>query len=863
MAQSTLAPPLENKASAQPEPRRHRPLLLVLALLFAASMITYSGVWMYYVRWEPKAEIGVDTKDTFLVNGTFKIINIYPGSPAERAGIHVGDEIVAIDGRQLAQEGHNFFQATWLHHHPGDRVALTLRRPGVAEPLNMIVEFRAVAGESTLKSAADQVVGSYPLIFLIVGLVVLFLRLEDRNAWLLAVLLAGFISVSDLPDSIATADSPLRGFIYAWRAIFLGLLPFAFYLFFAMFPRRSALDRRLPWLKWIIGFIAISVAVPGIPFGRVQPWSKLSDLVGVKTAQYGTLVYIYSTIVLTLASLCWSAARSTDTEARRKLRVIFWGTVIGVFPATVVRIVSDFGHVHVPFWINFIVVILVSLFPLSFAYAVVKYRVMEVPVLLKQSARYVLVRRGFAVLIVLLALSVNVMLGIGFSRLFHLHPALAMSLGGTFGIALAWVSAPRVRRTAEGIDRAFFRSAYDARIVLQDLAQRVTSATSKEELAPLIQTEVERALHPASVAFYLRDGATGAVLRPVRESSSLPCLSGFANCLSQLREPVDSSEFGDLNSCAPELRQLQPECLVPVLSRSQELLGLIVLGAKRSEEPYTRENKQLLAAVAGQTGLVLESIELAEKMAERMEADLRAQQELQIARAVQSKLLPQQSPSLATLDYAGECIQARAVGGDYFDFLDLGQGKVAFVLADIAGKGISGALLMANLQASLRSLSSLAERDLPQFLQSVNRLFVRNTETSHYATVFFALYDDAHRSLLYANCGHNPPILLRSSGAVERLNATAIVLGLFEPWECSVSEIQINPGDVLVIFTDGITEAADVRGEEFGEERLIALLRDRQDAGAPALLRSILKAVQDFSPGEQADDLTAIVAICR
>ena len=162
--------------------------------------------------------------------------------------------------------------------------------------------------------------------------------------------------------------------------------------------------------------------------------------------------------------------------------------------------------------------------------------------------------------------------------------------------------------------------------------------------------------------------------------------------------------------------------------------------------------------------MALENIALAEKMAERLEAERHAAQEMDIARQVQSKLLPQKMPPLATLEYAGDCLQARAVGGDYYDFLDLGPGRVGFVLADIAGKGISAALLMANLQANLRSQYATALDNLPQLLQSVNRLFYESTEPNNYATLFFATYDDATRRLTYVNCGHNPPVLLRRDG---------------------------------------------------------------------------------------------------
>jgi serine phosphatase RsbU (regulator of sigma subunit) len=448
--------------------------------------------------------------------------------------------------------------------------------------------------------------------------------------------------------------------------------------------------------------------------------------------------------------------------------------------------------------------------------------------------------------------------------MFQMYPGLAMSIGGGVGIALAWVSAPAVRRTAERIDRAFFRGAYDARVILQRLAQSVRAIESREQLPRLIEKEFELALHPGSIAVYLRDSQ--ANLQPAPQMPPLPEIparSLAANHMLQIKEPIDASEFGDFSAFIPDLGTLQPECLVPILSRSGDLLGLIVLGAKLSEEPYSREDKQLLGSVAGQAGLVLESIEMAEKMAERIDADRRAQQELQIARAVQSKLLPQQSPALATLDYAGACVQARAVGGDYYDFLDLGAGRVGFVLADIAGKGISAALLMASLQASLRSSYSVADQDLPRFLRSINLLFVRNTETTHYATVFFGIYDDVSRKLRYANCGHNPPLLLRAGGKVERLAATATVLGLFEQWDCSVAESELFPGDILVIYTDGITEASTRDEEEFGEERLLALLRRSMGLRASELVHEIMKSVQEFSPDEQGDDLTTIVAICK
>nr|WP_218884610.1 SpoIIE family protein phosphatase [Edaphobacter lichenicola] len=247
---------------------------------------------------------------------------------------------------------------------------------------------------------------------------------------------------------------------------------------------------------------------------------------------------------------------------------------------------------------------------------------------------------------------------------------------------------------------------------------------------------------------------------------------------------------------------------------------------------------------------------------EKIEAERRAAQEFEIARQVQARLFPQTLPPLETLDYAGVCIQARHVGGDYYDFLSLGHGRLGLVIGDIAGKGIAGALLMANLQANLRSQFTLARDEPHTFLQSVNRLFYQNTTDSAYATVFFADYDDTARLLRYANCGHLCAIILRHNGDVERLHSTATVLGLFEEWHSPIVECQLAPGDIFTLYTDGVTESFNDSEEEFGEDRLIAALGRHSKLAPQALLSAIIDEIKTFSTHEQHDDITLIVAKC-
>lgn len=246
--------------------------------------------------------------------------------------------------------------------------------------------------------------------------------------------------------------------------------------------------------------------------------------------------------------------------------------------------------------------------------------------------------------------------------------------------------------------------------------------------------------------------------------------------------------------------------------------------------------------------------------AEQLEAKKRADQELAIAKEVQFRLFPQHKPDLPMLDYAGVCVQARAVGGDYYDFLELSDNCVALVVGDISGKGIAAALLMANLQANLRSQHLFAGCRSDQLLNSVNQTLFQNSEAASYATLFFAQFDRDSERLQYANCGHVPAILLRSNGNVERLSPTCTVLGLFEAWNCVIAETYFGEGDVLALYTDGVTEAVNEAGEDFGESGLIDALRQNISAPAEKLAETVVRDVVRFSGSVQQDDITLIVA---
>ena len=866
----TSVRPMPERSPTSGWSRWSRPVLFALTLVFAAATILYTALWMYAVRWVPEVNLGFDHSESLLVTG------VYKDSPAEKAGLSPGDRILAIDGIRLVSASSMY--KLYKRHEPGDTVQLTIERPGQTSPVVLSAVFRrnvsGPKGKGWMEDFAEELRNSYPVPFVVLGLVVLFLRFEDRRVWHLALLFASFTpGPGGIPDHFAAIPPALRPFAMAYQVVAQGMLGPLFYWFFAVFPTRSPLDRRLPWLKWVslVSLVTgtLSLALPGLQVDGLR-LPRLPNMFG-ETSQMQMIFVccILGFVALGVLSLAVNFFQTTDREAQRKIRVIFWGTAIAFAPLLVIAASHFFVDYQDAAWLDAAVIVILFLFPISFAYAVVKHRVLEIPVLLRRSARYLLVQRGFTVLLTLLSIGMTLLFASSFTR--YLRPLIevaqpaGIALGAVFGTVLLWGGSQVHKRASAKIDRAFFRSAYDARVILEDLAEKTRTSRDREGLAHLLEHHLNEALQPSSLVVYLQGSddslatASDAVPSELRTiSTKLPTLTELA-----LRgQPWEFPPLGEDAAARSGLALLHPECLVPVMGRGGRLVGLLVLGPRLSEGPYSGEDKRLLASIAGQAGTALENIRLAGEIADRIEAERRVAREMEIAREVQARLLPQEPPCLKTLDCTAQCIEARSVGGDYFDFLDLGPDRVGLVLADVSGKGVHAALLVTNLQAYLRSLSGITPLDPARLLQQVNRMLWKATGSAHFATLFFAIYDDSTRQMVYINCGQNPPVWLHRDGSVQRLAATATVIGLFEHWECSVEQICIAPGDLLVIFSDGITEETR-NEEEYGEARLIQELQACRHLPVNEIVQTIFARVQEFSAGAQSDDLTLLIAKAR
>ncbi len=237
--------------------------------------------------------------------------------------------------------------------------------------------------------------------------------------------------------------------------------------------------------------------------------------------------------------------------------------------------------------------------------------------------------------------------------------------------------------------------------------------------------------------------------------------------------------------------------------------------------------------------------------------------DLDIAREVQAKLLPRSAPEVPGFEYAGRCVPARGIGGDSFDWLDLGEGRTGFFLADVSGKGIGAALLMAHLHGAFRTALSMGFHDGPDLLRLVNRQFFDSSAPEHYATAFFAVFDSNTRRLTWVNAGHLPALVVRTDGQQEWLASTGMPLGVLGHWHADEQSLSLSPGDTVVLYSDGIVEAGLAgRGEEFGEERLADCVQSATARmSADALVACICQRIGAWD-SVQHDDYTVVALRC-
>ena len=854
--------------------KNSRTLYWLLAVYIVASMGYYVANITGFIDAYFDLHHRPRTPLTFEID-TQRITSVRPET--QKAGVNKGDVLLSANGKAYGG------RASWLtlirrDLHPGETLQVVVRKPTGAKKQADIVLTGNSGGAKFHEWGTELLIfGIPPLVCLLVGYWVVAARPRDPFAWLILVIL----TFTETFFSIASTwwAGALDLYIQAWMQAIQSIVPLALLLFGLYFPERWRLDRKLPWLKWFL-------LAPGIVCTGTQLWIiAVQELDAARNSSLRPLNHWTDLTVSIVDTACiflyWIAifdkARSASTaDARRRLRILGIGSVVGLGTVLVYAIAPVFHIDNTARWMGVTAAILSLAFPFTLAYVVVVQRAMDVRILLRMGTKYALARATLtAIRVSLLAILIaSLIIAL---RSPSLTPRAVVGIAILAGLLLL-LRSQYTKNLSSWLDRKFFREAYNSEQLLAELSHRVRKYSESGPMMEMVLKSLAETLHIDKIAVLLRGGKTfqlqqaigipidgfsenGAVQLPMN-STTVRNLMRINTPVQLYRENPDGWLLLASTSEREMLDSMSTELLLPLPGRDQ-LMGLMTLGPKRSEEPYTPTDLRLLESVATQTGLALEIGDLARSLANEATHRERIHREIEVAREVQERLFPQEFPAIDGVSLAGRCRPQQGVGGDYYDSFLLDDGRMGLAIGDVSGKGISAALLMASLRASLRGMTLDAPHDLAMMMEKVNRLVYEASATNRYATFFFATYNMRTHELIYVNAGHNAPFLVRRNGDtshVERLEAGGPVIGLLPFAKYEEQRCVLQPRDLLLAYTDGISEAMSEHEEEWGEDRMLAAAQTLPDECAQQVLEHLFAEADRFTgKAPQFDDMTLLV----
>lgn len=716
-----------------------------------------------------------------------------------------------------------------------------------------------------------------PLYALGLGFYVASVRVEDRRAWLmLAVLISFSINTdgADVHDRVMQWSTPLKHVALLYRTAVLRSWPLWLLVFAIYFPERARFDRKHSSWKWIV--LVPLLAVYALSVGErvaMNESGSFGDLHASLNlwAHRGFLLLYWLGVPLFLLMLFGKLHSESDPDGKRRLRVLLYGFSISLLPPTAFDAFLHHGKGLRTAQVHPLVVVPIycalALFPVTLAYVTVVQRALDLRVIVRQSLQYAFAKRG----LVLVQIFVSVIVVFCIAWLTGTTSLGSRILITALGIALILSVGLVGRKLAQWIDRQFFREAYRTEQILTALAGSVGSIMEIQPLFETVASKIAEAMHIAKVAIFIRkENQFTPAMALGYDGEMLPGFAEGTHLVASLRNVPDAVTLYDERwrtrasgrVDTDTLREIGSELLVPVCRRDS-LLAFMSLGSKTSEEPYSSTDIELLHIVANQTALAIENSQLTETVASETAQREMITRELAIARDVQQRLFPQVQPSMPGVEYAAMCRPAREIGGDYYDYFSLTQETLGIAIGDVSGKGIPAALLMASLQAALRGQAVSGGVSISHVISNVNSVIYATSPANRYATFFYAQYEACSGRLAYINAGHNAPIVIRrTAGNLQtiRLDTGGPPVGLFPSSEYQTGTLQTAGGDLLLLFTDGISEAMNSADEEWGEEQLIEMLQGSGQECSDQILRRILEAADAFVDGApQHDDMTLMV----
>ena len=637
---------------------------------------------------------------------------------------------------------------------------------------------------------------------------------------------------------------------------------FVYYLFGAVTIFWSAFWLKLQLLfpvrqKWYDQhrlFINILLFAPGIVFGTAGIlWQKQMPLaITILTSLFISLGYIL---------LLGNYHRADNFIEKRQTRLVLLGSAPGLifsllyawFTQVAPELYMSFSFITKMMITNFMFLLLL-LIPISLAYAFGRYELLSVEAKIKRGTRFI------AVNLVLLLLFLGFLYVFGELILKHFvinsrTPTLIL------GLLLAFIFMPTQRIIRSKLEKHFYPERVRLRELLKNFLASNTVRTESKVFWKELEEKLADGLSAKKIYPVLRMADKDSFAVELEEPAPFDMRDEIVKSLENKGDPVLYDEL--LASGRITLTKEQEEwflkrksaILLPLATNSG-LVGFLVISSKTNGEDFTAEELELLANFSAQTALIAENFELLDEKLIKQ----KLQEQIKVARDIQKGLLPGEIPGRPCLEVEALIRFCLEVAGDYYDVIPIDDHRTVLSIGDVAGKGIGPAMLMANLQASLRTTQAMGV-SLRESAFQINRIVYDNTPPELFISFFMVLIDVKEKCMKYVNAGHNPPFLIRQDGDVKLLSEGGVLLGVKADEEYEEGEVPVNPGDVLFMYTDGVCEAMNCFDEEFGESRLVKLVTTNRRLPLTDLVYLIEKEVEvHHGSNDYDDDFTMLVA---
>ncbi|MFC1844351.1 SpoIIE family protein phosphatase [Thermodesulfobacteriota bacterium] len=818
-----------------------------LFILLTTILCTY-----FALQWANKPFAG------FLINERMVIGNVgqYDWTGTE-AGLNYPDKIIKANGAPVSSMADLDQVVDMLEI--GTPVTYTVERSGT---------LREVSIRTMRFSLADfmVIVGTYlfaGIFYLVISIVVFVLKPDAKVSWIFLLACGGlsiyYVTAFDI-------QSTHLGFIRLYMSV-SALLPAAIMHLSLNFPEQKKVSQRYPFLQFI-PYVVAAVLIASLLVIYPNPlYARI----------YGSVIppFMLLGAVALLASVFHSFIRSQSVIARQRAKVVLFGIALaGPIPA-LVMILSNLGITigNVEILNNFLVFPILA-FPASIAYAIAKHNLFDVDVYIKRTLGYIIMTALVGITYFILQLFVrNVLLEpILGDMADNIYPVI-------FALLVVFLFNPVNNRIQVWVDMLFFRAAVDYKHIIAEISNAFTSVMQIDEVILRMLQTMNRSLFLENASVMLLAGGdkagqtlyytgSGQNLEIRSEENASTSDESLLRLLADEKKLITSYDIAEdpkygatKEACRESMDRLMASLAVPLVYK-EKLIGLLALGNKKSGRFFSREDVDLLATLANQGAVALENARLFEENIEKT----RMEEELKIAHDIQISMLPEQSPDIAGYSIAASSFSAREVGGDFYDFIEMGQDdekKLGIIVGDVSGKAVSGALVMAASRSIFRVLADAKASVRDMVLQGNIRL-KHDVKKGMFVALSYALLDPINKKMTIVNAGQTQPILCSNLSSEPQYidpEGDRFPLGIIEDCDYQEAEVSLKSGDTVVFYTDGIVEAMNETGDMYGFDRFIEVIEENKRFEADEFLRNLMADVTRFvGDAEQHDDLT-IVAV--